>query len=115
MNFIIDHTSTSSHVHKTMKDGDLVILYMGHTSLDHCYLKEGEVHQNKFGAFHHSDIIGHPFGSRIHSRSSSGYIYVLEPSPELWSLALDVSSPPLSFLVDRADRSRIPVDKNSNC
>jgi tRNA (adenine57-N1/adenine58-N1)-methyltransferase catalytic subunit len=91
MNFIIDPTSRRDHVHKLMKEGDLVILYMGHTSLDHLYLKEGEVLQNKYGAFYHSDLIGRPFGSKVQSSTSSGYIYVLEPSPELWSLALDVS------------------------
>jgi hypothetical protein len=42
----------------------------------------------KQGAFHHSDFVGKQFGSKIYSRSSSGWIYCLKPTPELWSLAL---------------------------
>eukprot|EP01039_Chlorochromonas_danica_P010161 gene10161-11245_t len=73
---------------RVMKAGDLVVIYERHDSLDHLYLKHGMIFQNKFGAFHHNDMIGKPFGSKIASRSSPGWIYVLTPTPELWSIAV---------------------------
>ena len=35
-------------------------------------------------------MIGKPFGSKIYSKSSHGWIHVLEPTPELWSGAVYV-------------------------
>jgi tRNA (adenine57-N1/adenine58-N1)-methyltransferase len=55
--------------------------------MDHFYLEKGKILNNRFGHFHHDEIIGKPFGSRIFSKSTSGYMYALEPSPELWALA----------------------------
>ena len=35
------------------------------------------------------DWIGQPFGSKVHSRSGSkGWVHLLAPSSELWSLVL---------------------------
>ncbi len=76
---------------KLIQDGDLVVIYIRHDSLDHLYVKKGKTFNNKFGAFHHDDIIGKPFGSKIKSKISSGWLYVLEPTPELWSMAVHVS------------------------
>eukprot|EP00596_Hydrurales_sp_CCMP1899_P006836 CAMPEP_0119045494 /NCGR_PEP_ID=MMETSP1177-20130426/40407_1 /TAXON_ID=2985 /ORGANISM="Ochromonas sp, Strain CCMP1899" /LENGTH=393 /DNA_ID=CAMNT_0007017405 /DNA_START=295 /DNA_END=1476 /DNA_ORIENTATION=- len=71
-----------------MKHGDLVIVYERHDSLNHVYLSRGTILNNKFGAFYHDDLIGKAFGSKVVSRSTSGWFYALEPSPELWSLAV---------------------------
>lgn len=76
---------------RLMQDGDLVIVYERHDSLDHLYLKAGTKLCNRFGTFHHDDIIGRPFGSRVYSISSSGgYLILLEPTPELWGPAVHV-------------------------
>ena len=91
-----------------MKDGDLVIVYERHDSLDHIYLKKGAIFKNKYGTFPHDDMIGilyffscfliceasdigKPFGSKIKSNCSNnqhGWIFILQPTPELWSSAL---------------------------
>lgn len=74
---------------RLMQAGDLVIVYERHDALDHLYLRPGSIFQNKFGCFPHNDMIGKPFGSKIESKSNSpGWIYILEPSPELWSSAV---------------------------
>lgn len=75
---------------RLMKVGDLVITYERHDTMDHIYLSENGIYSNKFGAFHHNDFIGKPFGSKIVCRSTSRWVYALEPSPELWSAALHV-------------------------
>lgn len=76
---------------RLMKEGDLIITYERHDSMDHLYLIKDQIYGNKFGAFHHNDFIGKPFGSKITCRSNNTrWVYALEPSPELWSAALHV-------------------------
>ena len=74
---------------KVMRHGDLVILYERHDSLTYVYLDRSKTFQNKFGRFPHSDMIGMQYGSKIKSTLNDGYIYALEPTPDLWSHALD--------------------------
>lgn len=71
-----------------MQEGDLVILYERHDSMSHFYLHKSQTFQNKFGRFPHSEMIGKQFGFKIKSTSYDGYVYVLEPTPDLWSHAL---------------------------
>jgi hypothetical protein len=77
---------------RLMREGDLVICYERHDSMDHFILQASKIFNNKFGAFYHCDFIGKPFGTRVKSRSSNGWLYALEPIPDLWSLAVHVSS-----------------------
>ncbi len=82
-----------------MADGDLVIVYERHDTLTHIYLSKDQIFQNKFGAFHHNDIIGKPFGSKVRSKISTGWVYFLEPTPELWASALNVSLSNISVVM----------------
>ncbi len=96
MNFIKQRDYTKPRL---MKDGDLVIVYERHDSLEHMYLSANTIFQNKYGTFPHNEIIGKPFGSKINSKTSSGWLYILEPTPELWSNAVHVSG-----IVNSCDR-----------
>lgn len=100
MNFV---KTKDGKIPKLMKDGDLVILYEGHESMDHLYLEAGKIFNNKFGSFYHADFIGKPYGSKICSKSKPGWLYSLEPTPELWSLALNTRTQ----IVDEVDSSVI--------
>ena len=84
----LTQTSSSRLSKNLINDGDLVIIYERHDSLDHFYVKKGEILQNRFGKFYHDDIIGKPFGSMIKSFYDDGYMYVLRPTPELWCSAV---------------------------
>ena len=87
---------------RLMEAGDLVIIYLGHDSLSHTTLKNGEIICNKFGRYRHDDMIGKPFGSKIKSFDrENGFIYALLPSPELWNAAVNVRTQ----IVDEVDSS----------
>jgi hypothetical protein len=43
---------------------------------------------SQFGVFTHTDFIGVPYGTKVASRNGRGFVYMLRPTPELWTLAL---------------------------
>ena len=93
---------------RLVQDGDVVILYEGYKAIDHCVMKKDGLLQNKHGAFYHNDIIGKPFGQRAQSFSTSSFTYILEPTPELWSLAVRTRTQ----IVDDMDQSLITFQLN---
>jgi len=77
---------------KIVEADDFVILFERHDKMHGLRMVHGETIQNRFGLFHHTDVIGQPFGSRVFSRSpganGSGFMWILPPTPELWTIAL---------------------------
>ncbi|KAL7423500.1 tRNA (adenine-N(1)-)-methyltransferase catalytic subunit trm61 [Cryptotrichosporon argae] len=76
-----------SRVH--IQAGDLVILFMGRDAMAAITVTPGAVFHNKYGKYKHDDMIGVKFGSKMHSPPpQSGYLHLLRPTPELWTLSL---------------------------
>ncbi|KAG8894651.1 tRNA (adenine-N(1)-)-methyltransferase catalytic subunit trm61 [Tulasnella sp. 403] len=73
---------------KLISAGDEVILWFTRDSCKAITITPGETINVRFGTFRHSDLVGTPFGSKVASRNGKGFIYVLRPTPELWTLAL---------------------------
>ncbi|KAI7862519.1 tRNA methyltransferase complex GCD14 subunit-domain-containing protein [Spinellus fusiger] len=73
---------------KYIEVGDLVIVYMTKENMAALVVtEEGELN-NRFGVFKHKDMIGKEFGSKMISANYKGFVYLLHPTPELWTLVL---------------------------
>ncbi|KAL4178628.1 hypothetical protein AMTRI_Chr13g83210 [Amborella trichopoda] len=70
-----------------ISEGDLVIVYERHDSMKAIKVQDGSELQNRFGVFKHSDWIGKPFGSKVFNQKGK-FVYLLAPTPELWTLVL---------------------------
>ncbi|GAB1601490.1 tRNA (adenine(58)-N(1))-methyltransferase catalytic subunit TRMT61A-like [Argonauta hians] len=67
-----------------IEDGDTVILFLGFDNTLSIRVKKGDTSQTRYGALRHSDLIGVQYGSQINC--PKGWLYVLYPTPELWTL-----------------------------
>ena len=48
----------------------------------------GKSFNSRYGDYTHSDLVGIPYGSKVPSRTGKGFVHILRPTPELWTLAL---------------------------
>jgi tRNA(1-methyladenosine) methyltransferase and related methyltransferases len=69
-----------------IKEGDTVIIYEDIQTSTIVKLTLSGTFDNRFGKFHHKDIIGKQYGSKITSKK--GYVYVLRPTPTLITQSL---------------------------
>ncbi|XP_063804598.1 tRNA (adenine(58)-N(1))-methyltransferase catalytic subunit TRMT61A isoform X2 [Pseudophryne corroboree] len=71
-----------------IQDGDTAIIYLGHDSMFPVIVQQGGQTQTKYGVLRHSiDLIGKKYGSKV-TCSRGGWVYVLYPTPELWTMNL---------------------------
>lgn len=71
-----------------IKEGDTAILSLGHGAMMAVCVQRGAQTQTRHGVLRHSvDLIGRPFGSKVTCGRGS-WVYVLHPTPELWTLNL---------------------------
>ncbi|KAI0373880.1 tRNA methyltransferase complex GCD14 subunit [Pilatotrama ljubarskyi] len=68
--------------------GDVVIVWMTRDIIQPLVITPGKELNSKYGYYRHDELIGVPYGSKVRSRNGKGFIHLLRPTPELWTLAL---------------------------
>ncbi|CAG8613971.1 9602_t:CDS:2 [Gigaspora rosea] len=77
---------TSFLSYKTcIEEGDLVIAYISRENMTPLIMDPKLTYNNKFGTFRHSDMIGKEYGTKMPSHNGRGFMYLLHPTPELWT------------------------------
>ncbi|XP_066468389.1 tRNA (adenine(58)-N(1))-methyltransferase catalytic subunit TRMT61A [Tiliqua scincoides] len=72
----------------TIQEGDTAIVFLGHDSMFPVKVQRGGQTQTKYGVIRHSsDLIGKKYGSKV-TCSKGGWVYILHPTPELWTVNL---------------------------
>lgn len=80
------------------KEGDIVIIQERYDCMSFVLLKKDACLNNRYGRFAHNDVLGKPLGRRwdalshpganAGSQQCAGFVHVLAPTPELWSMAI---------------------------
>ncbi|KAM4691016.1 tRNA (adenine(58)-N(1))-methyltransferase catalytic subunit TRMT61A [Rhinophrynus dorsalis] len=71
-----------------IQDGDTAIVFLGHDFMFPVTIQHGGQTQTKYGVIRHStDLIGKKYGSKV-TCSKGGWVYILHPTPELWTVNL---------------------------
>ncbi|EIW59167.1 tRNA methyltransferase complex GCD14 subunit [Trametes versicolor FP-101664 SS1] len=68
--------------------GDVVIAWMTRDLIQPLVITPGGELNSKYGYYRHDELVGIPYGSKVRSRNGKGFIHLLRPTPELWTLAL---------------------------
>jgi tRNA (adenine57-N1/adenine58-N1)-methyltransferase len=79
-----------------IEEGCTIIAYVNPSSMKAITVKSGELYSNKYGQFEHSgtlneitlEMIGKLFGCKFANKKNTGFIHLLYPTPEIWTLAL---------------------------
>ncbi|KDR82962.1 hypothetical protein GALMADRAFT_220963 [Galerina marginata CBS 339.88] len=68
--------------------GDTVIIWLTRDQVQPLVVTPGKDFNTKFGNFRQADFVGVPYGSKVPSRTGKGFVHILRPTPELWTIAL---------------------------
>lgn len=79
---------TIFHKRRLIQEGDLCLFYISRDSVRPVRVQAGKSFQSRFGQVQHASVIGRPFGAQIPSTNRRGFVHVLRPTPELWTLSL---------------------------
>lgn len=66
-------------------EGDLVIVYEDYARMSAVRVCPPKIFYSKFGEFPHSSMVGMRFGQRLNAAKGKNFVYLLSPTPELWT------------------------------
>ncbi|KAG0233292.1 tRNA (adenine-N(1)-)-methyltransferase catalytic subunit trm61 [Actinomortierella wolfii] len=72
----------------TIDYGDWVVMYLSRDTMQLVQVKEGGSYVCKFGKYKHADMVGLEYGTKMASYTGRGFLYLLYPTPELWTQVL---------------------------
>lgn len=89
-----------------IEEGDLVLAFISRGLIKPFNVKLGEFLNTRFGSFEHSLMIGMKYGTQMGGVKDKGFIHLLHPTPELWTVSLPhrtqiVYTPDSSYIIQR--------------
>lgn len=89
-----------------IEEGDLVLAFISRGLVKPITVKSGEFLNTRFGSFEHALMIGMKYGSQMGGVKDKGFIHLLHPTPELWTVSLPhrtqiVYTPDSSYIIQR--------------
>ncbi|CAK7905827.1 tRNA (adenine(58)-N(1))-methyltransferase catalytic subunit TRM61 [[Candida] anglica] len=89
-----------------IEEGDLVLAFIGRGNLKPLTVKRGSTLGTRYGNFDHDRMIGMKFGEQMSGAKGHGFIHLLHPTPELWTISLPhrtqiVYTPDSSYIIQR--------------
>ncbi|KAK9463267.1 tRNA methyltransferase complex GCD14 subunit-domain-containing protein [Lipomyces oligophaga] len=89
-------------------ENGLVLAWITRDNVKPICPSHGQAMHTRFGSFQHNSMIGSSFGMQLASSSATkaGFIHLLHPTPELWSLSLPhrtqiVYTPDAAYIIQR--------------
>lgn len=89
-----------------IEEGDLVLAFISRGLIKPFYVQKGECLNTRFGNFEHDRMIGMKYGTQMGGVRDKGFVHLLHPTPELWTVSLPhrtqiVYTPDSSYIVQR--------------
>ncbi|GMM36009.1 tRNA 1-methyladenosine methyltransferase subunit [Saccharomycopsis crataegensis] len=89
-----------------IEEGDLVFAWISRGMIKPIHVDSTQCLNTRYGTFNHSSMVGQRYGSQIASKTGYGFIYLLHPTPELWTVSLPhrtqiVYSPDSSYITQK--------------
>lgn len=72
----------------TIGYGDIVLVFISRGNIKPTVVTEDEVINTRYGHFAHNDMVGAVWGTQLAGQGGKGFVHLLRPTPELWTLSL---------------------------
>lgn len=94
------------HYKDIIEEGDLVLAFIGRNNIKHITVTKGSQLNTRYGNFEHDRMIGMKYGEQMAGAKGVGFIHLLYPTPELWTISLPhrtqiVYTPDSSYIIQR--------------
>lgn len=72
----------------TIEEGDLVLCFVSRNDIKPINVTKGQIFNTRYGNFKHDEMIGMKYGEQMPGAKGYGFIHLLHPTPELWTISL---------------------------
>ncbi|KAG2732358.1 hypothetical protein G9P44_004775 [Scheffersomyces stipitis] len=72
----------------TIEEGDLVFAFISRGTIKPIVITRDQQLNTRYGHYEHNDMIGMKYGQQMAGARGYGFIHLLHPTPEMWTLSL---------------------------
>lgn len=76
------------HYKDTIGEGDLVLAFVSRSTIKPIRVQKGAQLNTRYGNFEHDKMIGMRYGDQMGGSKGYGFIHLIHPTPEMWTLSL---------------------------